>query len=100
MSIVEEYMFKHPHEIMKLEDEYIELILMSLQEERKHWIRNYSRCHNEYVNLKQENTKLKERIDSTIDFIHIYTNGINLEAFDCLKLMYKIEEILKDSDVK
>lgn len=45
--------------------------------------------------LKQENSQLKERIENAIDFINIYTNGINLEAFDCLKLMYKIEEILK-----
>lgn len=45
--------------------------------------------------LQQENTNLKQRIDNAIDFINIYTNGINLQAFDCLKLMYKIEEILK-----
>lgn len=75
------------------------------------------------TDLKQENSQLKEvietlkntnallikqkyqlekdldnksnKIEKAIDFINIYTNGINLEAFDCLKLMNKIEEILK-----
>lgn len=47
----------------------------------------------------QENKELHNKIDKAIDFIDIYTNGINLEAFDCLKLMYKIKDLLKDSDV-
>ena len=79
MSIVEEYMFKHPHEIMKLEDEYIELIVMALQEERKLWLMEYSREHNDYVVLQQENTKLKEQnekikmiLNSNHDVEYIY----------------------------
>ena len=49
--------------------------------------------------LQQENQQLHNKIDKAIDFIDIYTNGINLEAFDCLKLMYKIKDLLKDSNV-
>ena len=51
------------------------------------------------IKLEQENKELHNKIDKAIDFIDIYTNGINLEAFDCLKLMYKIKDLLKDSDV-
>ena len=49
--------------------------------------------------LIKENKELHNKIDKAIDFIDIYTNGINLEAFDCLKLMYKIKDLLKDSNV-
>ena len=40
----------------------------------------------------------KQRIDKAIRFIDVYTNGINLEAFDCLKLMYRIKDILQGDD--
>jgi hypothetical protein len=46
--------------------------------------------------LREENEELKKKIEKAIEFIGIYTDGINLEAFDCLKLMLRIEEILKD----
>lgn len=45
----------------------------------------------EYLMRKE----LQKRIDDAIEFIDIYTDGINLEAFDCLKLMYKVKEILE-----
>jgi hypothetical protein len=43
----------------------------------------------DYINQLETNR------DDAIEFIDIYTDGINLEAFDCLDLMYKIKEILK-----
>ena len=66
----------------------------------------YDKCENMeqlydkyYLPLQQQNKELHNKIDKAIDFIDIYTNGINLEAFDCLKLMYKIKDLLKDSVV-
>jgi hypothetical protein len=45
--------------------------------------------------LQQKVNQLETNIDDAIEIIDIYTDGINLEAFDCLDLMYKIEEILE-----
>ena len=94
MSIVEEYMFKHPHEIMTLEDEYIELILMALQEERKLWLMEYSREHNDYVVLQQENKKLKERINKAVEYIECNMR-YDVDIKDCWITTNDLLEILK-----
>lgn len=46
-------------------------------------------------NLQEENEQLETNITEVIDLIDMYTDGIKLEAFDCLDLMYKIKEILE-----
>ena len=55
----------------------------------------FKRLIEENTHLQQENQQLEEKINKAIEFINIYTDGINLQAFNCLNLMYKIEEILK-----
>lgn len=42
--------------------------------------------------------ELQKRIDRAVEIIDIYTDGINLEAFDCLELMLKIEDVLKGEE--
>ena len=45
--------------------------------------------------LNDNRIYLNKKIADAIEFIDIYTDGINLEAFDCLKLMYRVKEILE-----
>ena len=70
--------------IMKNERDKYKFKLNDLEEQAKY----LDICRKEYL----------ERIDRALDFIDIYTDGINLSAFNCLELMLKIENILKGED--
>lgn len=77
-------------EISKMtKEEQIRQLEWSDQHEFSYWYAYYLL---DYIN------QLETNISTAIDFIDIYTDGINLEAFDCLDLMYKIKDILKGSD--
>ena len=62
---------------------------------RTQFIREMMRLQRENKELQQKVNQLETNISTAIDFIDIYTDGINLEAFDCLELMYKVKEILE-----
>lgn len=62
-------------------------------------VQNIIDCYEKDIKyIKQLEAKVQQletNRDEVIEFIDIYTDGINLEAFDCLDLMYKIKEILE-----
>ena len=57
---IEELAFKNYHELKDTQKVDLLLIIEFLQKDRKQWINQYTTAHNDYVNLQQEKTKLKE----------------------------------------
>ena len=98
MSVVEEYMFKKSHEIMNLEDEYIELIIVALQEERRLWIKEYTKSHNEYVDLQKQNTELKEENKKYKGAIQTYEVLLKSNAEENKQLKDRINKAIEICD--
>ena len=57
---IEELAFKDRKELANLNELDLLEIIEFLQLDRKQWINQYSAAHNDYVDLQQENKKLKE----------------------------------------
>lgn len=59
---IEELAFKNYYELKDIQKVDLLLIIDFLQKDRKQWINQYTQAHNDYVNLQQENTELKEKL--------------------------------------
>lgn len=59
---IEELAFKNYYELKDTQKVDLLLIIDCLQKDRKQWINQYTQAHNDYVNLRQENQQLKEKI--------------------------------------
>ena len=60
---IEELAFKDRKELANLIELDLLEIIEFLQLDRKQWINQYSAAHNDYVDLQQENKKLKEELE-------------------------------------
>lgn len=61
--------FKDRKELANFNELDLLKIIEFLQIDRKEWINQYTRAHNDYVILKQEKDNLQNRIDKALDFI-------------------------------
>lgn len=59
---IEELAFKNRKSLAKLNELDLLDIIEFLQDDRKQWINQFSKTHNENVEIQQENKQLKERI--------------------------------------
>ena len=59
---IEELAFKDRKELANLNELDLLEIIEFLQLDRKQWINQYSTAHNDYVDLQQENKKLKDKL--------------------------------------
>ena len=62
MIMSEELAFKDRKELANLNGIDLLNIIEFLQLDRKEWVNQYTKAHNDYVNLQQENQQQKERI--------------------------------------
>ncbi len=60
---IEELAFKNRKSLAKLNELDLLDIIEFLQDDRKQWINQFSKTHNENVEIQKENKQLKERIE-------------------------------------
>lgn len=98
--VIEELAFKNVTELTELPKEVLLMIIALLQQDRKCWIEQYTRGHNDFIDIKT-------RIDKAIEYIKEEVYGNEYGNFvvaigedngcpeDALK---ELLEILKGSD--
>ena len=93
---IEQLMFKKTNDMLELDKYTLLDIIKALQFDRRDWINQYTTIHNDYVNLKQELTKYKERNEKLLEKINFYeTTEWGLRGYETLKLF---KEILEDKE--
>ena len=78
---IEELAFKNYYELKDIQKVDLLLIIEFLQLDRKQWINQYSKAHNDYVDLQKQNTELKEENKRYKDlgFEHLNNKNNRLE---------------------
>ena len=68
----EEYIFENPYELLDRgfdKNDFAQIIRL-LQEDRKQWINQYTKAHNDYVELQKENQQLRQVLDEIREYIN------------------------------
>ena len=102
---LEELAFKNITEISELPREILLHIIVILQQDRKCWIEQYTRGHNDFIDVQTRNDKAIEYIEENRDYQDILIGRTQLESGklfteDILreKNIEELLEILKGSD--
>ena len=93
---IEELAFKNITEISELPREILLHIIVILQQDRKCWIEQYTRGHNDYIDIQTRIDKAIEYIKNNIQegYSEVYDTEIRWDAVSGDDLL----EILKGSD--
>jgi hypothetical protein len=103
---IEELAFKNRKSLAKLNELDLLDIIELLQDDRKQWVNQFSKTHNENVEIQQKNKQLKETIDKIFSRITLWkmeditteTSKVLDELLDILKVDFKdsgSEDLLK-----
>lgn len=94
---IEELAFKNRKSLAKLNAIDLLDIIEILQVDRKQWINQFSKTHNESIDIQKENKQLKETIDKIFGRITLLKmEDITMETNKVLDELLKIlEEVLE-----
>lgn len=87
--------FKDRKELANLNELDLLKIIEFLQIDRKEWINQYTREHNDYVILKQEKNNLKNRNNKAIEYINdLYFDFYDYECDQLIVGKYMVNDLL------
>lgn len=90
---IEEIAFKDRTELAHLNEIDLLNIVELLQKDRKQWINQFSKTHNESVEIQKENQELKKQLENKYEKVGTLTNEILYE--ENTKLINQQKEFIK-----
>lgn len=89
----EELAFKDRTELANLNEIDLLNIIEFLQTDRKQWINQFSKTHNENVEIQRENKKLKDNWNELKKLLNQkYYNGERIDIKDILDIIQELEQ--------
>lgn len=78
---IEELAFKNYYELINIQKIDLLLIIEFLQKDRRQWINQFSKTHNESVEIQKENQELKKQVENykKLGFKHLQDKNNKLE---------------------